>query len=119
MRSWVWCKETQVFVRDGGKGSLTMSLAASFSGVWGGSVAAGLLDGMAESSSGKPSTDSEKWSKSKHGKGPQMHQVQLLSPSVTPWVIRCSVQPPPFSVEDRQTEGRSTHTHSRKRVSLH
>lgn len=59
--------------------SLTTSLAVSFSGVWGSSVVAGVLDGMAESSSVKPSSESEKWSKSKHGKGRQMHQVQLHS----------------------------------------
>lgn len=58
---------------------LTTSLEVSFSGVWAGSAAAGLLDGMARSGSVRPSLESKKWSKSKHGKGPQKHQVQLHS----------------------------------------
>lgn len=96
-------------------GSLTVSLVASFSGVWGGSLAAGLLDGMAEGSSVKHSTDSGKRGQSQHGRGPQMPQVQLLSPPVTPSVIRCSLalSTPPFPVQDRQ----NTHTHTQQRQS--
>lgn len=53
--------------------SLTTSLELSFSGVWGGSVAAGLLDGMAKSGSVKPSVErvlkkkkeTKKWNKIK------------------------------------------------------
>lgn len=43
-----------------------------------------------------------KRSKSKHGRGPQMHQVQLLPPSTTPSVIRYSLALPSllFCVRD-------------------
>lgn len=106
--------KTHVFMHDDSKGSLTMSLAASFSGVWGGSVVAGLLDGMAESSSVKQSTDSGKWSKSKHGKGPQVHRGAAsftVSDAVGHSVLAGSVHPP-FSVQIRQK------THSRSRVNF-
>lgn len=98
------------------KGSLTVSLVASFSGVWGGSAAGGLLDGMAEGSSVKQSRDSGKRGKSKHGRGPQMPRVQLLSPPVTPSVIRCSLalSTPPFSVQDIE----NTHTQRQSEFTL-
>lgn len=84
----------------------------SFSGVWGGSAVAGLLDGMAESSSVKPRLGSEKWTKSKHGKGPQMHQVQRHSICVSLSVIRWSLAQSSPSPGRRKTKHTHTHTHS-------
>lgn len=99
----IWCKNPHVHDDNG---PLTMSLVASFSGVWGGSVAAGLLDGMAESSSVKPSTESgeteqvKTWERPSNAPGATSSAV---CDAVGHSVLAGSVQPP-FLCKRRNTQ---------------